>query len=104
MYRSQEILQIFYKKNLSKDIIQYILQLERSIIFKECIYQMIFNSYLFFKYQKEKIFYIDNKYKFINEIKEINGDTDYLKKYCKKLYHIRKESRISALYVNSLRY
>ena len=104
MYRSQEILQIFYKKNLSKDIIQYILQLERSIIFKECIYQMIFNSYLFSKYQKEKIFYIDNKYKFINEILEINGDTDYLKKYCKKLYHIRKESKISALYVNSLRY
>ena len=104
MYRSQEILQIFYKKNLSKDIIQYILQLERSITFQECIRQMIFNSYLFSRYQKEKIFYIDNKYKFINEIKEINGDTDYLKKYCKKLYHIRKESRISALYVNSLRF
>lgn len=104
MYRSQEILQIFYKKNLSKDIIQYILQLERKIIFVECIHQMIFNSYTFFKYQKEKIFYIDNKHKFINEIKEINGDTNYLKKYCKKLYHIRKESKISALYVNSLRF
>lgn len=104
MYRSQEILQIFYKKNLSKDIISYILYLERSITFQECIRQMIFNSYLFSKYQKGKIFYIDNKYKFINEIREINGDTNYLKKYCKKLYHIRKESRISALYVNSFRF
>ena len=47
MYRSQEILQIFYKKNLSKDIIQYILQLERRITFQECIFQMIYNAYLF---------------------------------------------------------
>jgi len=104
MYRSQEILQIFYKKNLSKDIIQYILQLEREKIFDECIHQMIFNSYLFSRYQKEKIFYIDNKHRFINEIKEINGDTDYLKKYCKKLYYINKENKISSIYVNSLRF
>ena len=33
MYRSQEILQIFYKKNLSKDIINYILHLEREKIY-----------------------------------------------------------------------
>jgi len=104
MYRSQEILQILYKKNLSKDIIQYILQFERKIIFQECIHQMIFNSYLFSRYQKEKIFYIDNKHRFINEIKEINGNTDYLKKYCKKLNHINKERKISMFYVNSLRF
>lgn len=104
MYRSQEILQIFYKKNLSKDIIQYILQFERKIIFVECIHQMIFNSYLFSRYQKEKIFYIDNKHRFINEIKEINGNTDYLKKYCKKLNHNRKENKICSLYLNSLRF
>ena len=104
MYRSQEILQILYKKNLSKDIIQYILQFERKIIFKECIHQMIFNSYIFSRYQKEKIFYIDNKHRFINEIKEINGNTDYLKKYCKKLNHIRKENKIFSLYLNNLRY
>lgn len=104
MYRSQEILQIFYKKNLTKDIIQCILNLERKIIFVECVHQMIFNSYLFSRYQKEKIFYIDNKLSFLNEIKEINGDTDYLKKYCKKLYYIRKENKISSIYVNSLRY
>jgi len=104
MYRSQEILQIFYKKNLSKDIIQYILQLEREKIYIDCIHQMIFNSYLFFKYQKDKIFYIDIKNSFLNEIHEINGDTQYLKKYCKKLYKINQENKISALYINSLRF
>jgi len=104
MFRSQEILQIFYKKNLSNDIIQYILQLERKITFQECIHQMIFNSYLFSRYQKEKIFYIDIKHRFINEIREINGDTDYLKKYCKKLHHNRKENKICSLYLNSLRF
>ena len=104
MYRSQEILQIFYKKNLSKDIIKYILHLEREKIYVDCVYQMILNSYIFFKYQKDKIFYIDIKNRFLNEIQEINGDTEYLKKYCKKLYHIRKENKISAHYINSLRF
>jgi hypothetical protein len=104
MYRSQEILQIFYKKNLSKDIIQYILQLERSITFQECIFQMIYNSYLFHSEKSKRFFYLQNKKSFLNEIKEINGNTDYLKKYCKKLYHINKENKISSIYVNSLRY
>ena len=104
MYRSQEILQIFYKKKLSKDIIHYILQLERSISFQECIFQMIYNAYLFHSEKSKRFFYIQNKQSFLNEIHEINGDTQYLKKYCKKLYHIRKENKISALYINSLRF
>ena len=104
MYRSQEILQLFYKKNLSKDIIQYILQLERRITFQECIFQMIYNAYLFHSEKSKRFFYSQNKNLFLNEIKEINGNTNYLKKYCKKLYHINKESKTSMLYVNSLRY
>lgn len=104
MYRSQEILQIFYKKNLSKDIIQYILQLERSISFQECIFQMIYNAYLFHSEKSKRFFYLQNKQSFLNEIKEINGDTDYLNKYCKKLYYIKKVNKISSIYVNSLRY
>ena len=104
MYRSQEILQLFYKKNLSKDIIQYILQLERRITFQECIFQMIYNAYLFHSEKSKRFFYSQNKNLFLNEIKGINGNTEYLKKYCKKLYHINKESKISMLYVNSLRY
>ena len=104
MFRSQEILQIFYKKNLSKDIIQYILELERKHTFRECIFQMIYNSYLFHSERSKRFFYLHNKINFLNEIKEINGDTDYLKKYCKKLYYIRKENKISSIYVNSLRF
>jgi len=104
MYRSQEILQIFYKKNLSKDIIEYILKLEREITFQEHIFQIIYNSYLFHTEKSKNFFYKQNKQSFLNEILEINGDTEYLKKYCKKLYLIRKENKISSLYVNSLRY
>lgn len=104
MYRSQEILQIFYKKKLSKDIIHYILQLERSISFQECIFQMIYNAFLFHSEKSKRFFYIQNKQSFLNEINEINGDTQYLKKYCKKLYKINQENKISALYINSLRF
>lgn len=104
MYRSQEILQIFYKKNISTEICKYILELERRIIFQECIFQMIYHSYLFHSEKSKRFFYSQNKNLFLNEIHEINGNTDYLKKYCKKLYHINKESKISMLYVNSLRF
>ena len=104
MYRSQEILQIFYKKNLSKDIIQYIIYLERRITFQECIFQMIYNAYLFHSEKSKRFFYLQNKQSFLNEIKEIDGNTDYLKKYCKKLYKINQENKISALYINSIRF
>ena len=62
MYRSQEILQIFYKKNLSKDIIQYILHLERENTFQDTIYQMIYNSYLFHSEKSKRFFYLQNKF------------------------------------------
>jgi len=104
MFRSQEILQILTKKKLPKDISKYILELERKKTFQESIYQMIYNSYLFHSEKSKRFFYEENKNLFLNEIKEINGNTNYLKKYCKKLYHINKESKISMLYVNSLRF
>ena len=104
MYRSQEILKIFSIKNIPKDIIKYILQLEREIIFQECIFQMIYNAFLFHSEKSKRFFYQQNKQSYLNEIHEINGDTQYLKKYCKKLYHIRKENKISMLYINSLRF
>ena len=104
MYRSQEIIQIFTKKDLSKDIIEYILRLEREITFQEHIFQMIYHSYLFYTEKSKRFFYVQNKQSFLNEIREIGGNTEYLKKYCKKLYMIRKENKISSIYVNSLRY
>jgi len=104
MFRSQEIIQILSNKNLSEDIINYILYLERSITFQECIFQMIYNAYLFHSEKSKRFFYLHNKTLFLNEIVEINGDTDYLKKYYKKLHHIRKENKICSLYLNSLRF
>ncbi len=104
MYRSQEIIQIFYNKNLSKDIIKYILYLERKQIFIDTLFQMIYHSYLFHTEKSKRFFYVQNKQSFLNEIVEIGGNTDYLKKYCKKLYLIRKENKISSIYVNSLRF
>tara|TARA_E500000178_G_C16908679_1_gene701534 strand:+ start:95 stop:409 length:315 start_codon:yes stop_codon:yes gene_type:complete len=104
MFRSQEILQIFTKKNLPEDISKYILELERKIIFQESIYQMIYNSYLFHSERSKRFFYLHNKINLLNQIKEIDGNTKYLKKYCEKLYHINRENKISSIYVNSLRF
>lgn len=104
MFRSQEILQIFYKKKLSKDIIKYILELERKHTFQECIFQMIYNSFLFYSEKSKRFFYENNKIIFLNEIKEINGNTDYLKKYCKKINKLKIQNYNYSLYLNSLRY
>lgn len=104
MYRSQEILQIFYKTNLPIDIIQYILCLERKITFQESIFQMIYNAYRFHSEKSKQFFYLQNKQSFLGEIIEINGNTDTLKKYCIKLYYIRKENKICSIFVNSLRF
>ena len=50
-----------------------------------------------------KFFYEEIKNTFLNEIKEINGNMIYLKKYKCKLYKIKCENKISMLYINSLR-
>lgn len=104
MYRSQEIIQLFYKMNLPKEIIKYILNIERNLSYKIYINQSIRYSEIFHKFQKQKFFYEDIKNTFINEIKEINGNMIYLKKYKSKLYKIKCDNKISMLYINSLRF
>lgn len=104
MYRSQEIIQIFYKIYLPQDITKYILNIERNLLYKKSIYQWIRNSEIFHKLQKHKFFYENIKNTFLNEIKEINGNMIYLKKYKCMLYKIKQENKISMLYVNSLRF
>tara|TARA_B100001248_G_scaffold253366_1_gene230547 strand:+ start:1102 stop:1416 length:315 start_codon:yes stop_codon:yes gene_type:complete len=104
MYRSQEIMKLFYQKSLSQDIIKYILQIERNLLYKKSIHQWIKSSKLFHDTQKQKFFYDEIKNTFLNEIKEINGNMIYLKKYKCKLYKIRQENKISMLYINSLRF
>jgi len=104
MYRSQEIIQIFYQISLPQDIIKYILQIERNLLYKIFINQWIRSSKLFHNTQKQKFFYENIKNTFLNEIKEINGNMIYLKKYKCKLYKIKCENKISMLYINSLRF
>ena len=104
MYRSQEIMKLFYQKSLPHDIIKYILQIERNLLYKKSIHQWIKISEIFYNHQKQKFFYEDIKNTFLKEIHEINGNMIYLKKYKCKLYKIRQENKISMLYINSLRF
>ena len=104
MYRSQEIIQLFSQIYIPQDITKYILDIERNLLYKKSIYQWIRYSNLFHKTQKQKFFYEEIKNTFLNEIKEINGNMIYLKKYKCKLYKIKCENKISMLYINSLRF
>lgn len=104
MYRSQEIIQIFSQIYLPQDITKYILNIERNLLYKKSINQWMLSSKIFYKFQKQKIFYEEIKNTFFNEIKEINGNMIYLKKYKFKLYNLKKENEICSLYLNSVRY
>lgn len=104
MYRSQEIIKLFIQKNLPQDIIYYILHLERKLIFQRQIFQWIYFSELFYNEMSRKFFYNDIKNNFLNEIKEINGNMNYLKQYKLKIWNLKIKNKNDALYLNSLRY
>ena len=104
MYRSNEIIKFFSEKNLPKDIIQYILQIERYLIYKYNIKQWIRFSKIFHNHQKKKFFYEDIKSSFLNEIHEINGNFVSLKQYKSKIYKIKYDNKMYSLHLNSLRY
>jgi len=104
MYRSNEIIKFFSEKNLPKDIIQYILQIERYLIYKYNIKQWIRFSKIFHNHQKKKFFYEVIKSSFLNEIQEINGNFVSLKIYKSKIYKIKYGNEMYSLYLNSLRY
>tara|TARA_B100002019_G_C20927236_1_gene430412 strand:+ start:263 stop:577 length:315 start_codon:yes stop_codon:yes gene_type:complete len=104
MYRSQEIIQIFSQVCLPKDVTQYILNIERKLIYKKSIYQWIRLSKLFHSELSKRFFHEDLLKTFLNEIREINGNTKYLQKYKLKLYKINQENKICSIYLNSLRF
>ncbi len=104
MYRSDEIIQLFSNKHLPKDVIQYILKIERYLTCKYNIKQWILFSKIFHNHQKIKLFYEDIKYSFLNEIQEINGNFVKLKRYKSNIHVIKYNNEMFSQHLNSLRY
>jgi hypothetical protein len=103
MRRSQEII-ITLSKYLPTDIIQYILSMERKILFKRNIYQWIYFSQLFHTEKYKRLFHQDLKDIFLREIKDIQGSFVILKRNKEKLWSIKRENKIYSNYLRSVRY
>ena len=104
MYRSSEIIKIFNEWNLTEDITKYILEIERQILFQESIFNWLCFSRIAKREKFKRFFYEENNILFLQEIKEINGDFNELKKYKLKLWNIHKNNQSYSIYLNSLRY
>ena len=73
MYRSSEIIQLFYYMNLPKEITKHILRIERDILFHKSLNEWIYLDSESRKYKFKRFFYDENHHLFINEIFDING-------------------------------
>ena len=80
MYRSQEIIQIFNEYNIHEYITEYILEIERQILFRESIYYWLHLSKIAQQSKMKRFFYDENNELFLKEIIDIRGDFDILKK------------------------
>ena len=104
MYRSQEILQIFNELNIPEPISKYILEYERKLLFKESLHNWMYLSQIAKRSKFKRFFYEENNILFLQEIRDINGNIDNLKKYKLKLWNIQKKNQYYAIYLKSLRY
>ena len=104
MYRSQEILQIFNELNIPEPISKYILEYERKLLFKESLYNAMYLSQIAKRVKFKRFFYEENNILFLQEIRDINGNIENLKKYKLKLWNIQKKNQYYAIYLKSLRY
>ena len=104
MYRSQEILQIFNEYNLPEEIIKYILNLERQLLFENSIYEWLHFSHLT-KFEKcKRFFYEDFNDIFLQEIQDIGGNTLTLQRYKLRLWDIKRKNLEYGASLNSVRY
>ena len=78
MYRSQEIIQIFNEYNIHEYITEYILEIERQILFRESIYYWSYCKKIS-QPKMKRFFYDENNELFLKEIIDIQGDFDILK-------------------------
>ena len=104
MYRSQEILQIFNELNIPEPISKYILEYERKLLFKESLHNWMYLSQIAKRAKFKRFFYEENNILFLQEIRDINGNIENLKKYKLKLWNIQKKNQYYAIYLKSLRY
>ena len=104
MYRSQEIIRIFDEWNLPESISNYILEIERQLLFQESISNWLCFSRIAKREKFKRFFYEENNILFLQEIKDIQGDFNELKKYKLKLWNIQRENQSYANTLNYLRY
>jgi hypothetical protein len=104
MYRSQEIIQILNEYNLPYEISKYILEIERKINFKNSLYDWMHFSFEAREAKVRRFFYEENNDFFLNEIKDIQGDFNLLKKQKLKLWHVKRKMNSEALLINSMRF
>tara|TARA_Y100001970_G_C14215007_1_gene849127 strand:+ start:949 stop:1263 length:315 start_codon:yes stop_codon:yes gene_type:complete len=104
MYRSSEIIKIFNELNLNEYISKYILEIERKLLLKESLYDWIYLSVIVKRAKFKRFFYEDNNLLFLQEINDIQGNFNNLKKYKQRLWAIHKKNKSYSFYLNSLRY
>tara|TARA_B100000674_G_scaffold470616_1_gene458578 strand:- start:285 stop:599 length:315 start_codon:yes stop_codon:yes gene_type:complete len=104
MYRSSEIIQIFNEWNLTEDITKFILEIERQLLFQESFHDWLCFSRIAKREKFKRFFYDDNNILFLQEIKEIQGNFNNLKKYKLQLWNIHRENQSYSIYLNSIRY
>ena len=104
MYRSQEILQIFNELNIPEPISKYILEYERKLLFNESLHNLTYLSQIAKRVKFKRFFYEENNILFLQEIRDINGNIENLKKYKLKLWNIQKKNQYYSIYLKSLRY
>ena len=103
MWRSREIIRTL-SVHLPPDIIQYILSMERNILFERHLYQWIYFGQLFHNEKSKRFFHQDLKNIFLKEIIDIGGNFVTLKKYKLKLWNYNYKNKMDSLYLNTLRY
>ena len=104
MYRSQEVLLIFNELNLPEYLSKYILEYERKLSFNESLHNWMYLSQTAKRAKFKRFFHEENNILFLQEIRDINGNIDNLKKYKLKLWNIQKKNQYYAIYLKSLRY
>ena len=104
MYRSTEIIQLFYKLNIPKEITKHILEIEREQMFQSSLYDWIYLSKECKQAKFKRFFYEDNHILFMNDIQDIGGIAQKLKDYKKTYNNILKSCKIYSNHLEELRY